>query len=997
MFHRLGAIAALGVLAAGFLWGRPAAAQVDLNGLWRVGVFVTDLSLTFVDTCSVTIVQSGTSLSFAGPCEGIANTVNFNGTLDPQSGIFSASGSAGPCSSVTIGGLASLNSLTFTGVFSCAQFGASGGLNASRCGNGQVDPGETCDDGNLFEDDCCNSNCRLTPVGGSCADDGSGCTNDTCDGAGHCQHNNRSGACDDGNACTPDDTCIGGQCVGTVQPDGSPCDDGNACSTGDHCVGGTCVVDPVVCPACEACDVAQGCVPTISTGCKDAPAGSIVLRHLRADSLTWKWQRGEATGSGEFGDPTTTTDYDFCVYDGDLGTAGVPGLVLSARAEAGSDWHAASGGFSFRSSGPDRNALKRIRLKSRSGGLSRIIVKGKGFNPALPPLQSIAMPLTVQLKSSAGANSQCWSAVYDHPAPTNPVLFRAERIPADTATHPNILIINLDDTRADGIDRMPTLTQLAAEGVTFTNSFAGNPLCAPSRASLLTGLYGPHHGVRALGGVFGGAHTFRLVGSDRQTIATWLQAAGYVTGLFGKYINGYGLETESTQGPGGTVYVPPGWTRWRGMTSPEHFGGVRGASYTLVDEHGVPTVYDDHSSDRQYSTDLLAAELRAFIADAAGQGRPFMAVWAPYASHAELPSFIPQPAARHFRFFRQLAPWRPVSFAEADVSDKPRAIQALSPGSLNHFILNDVIRIGAYESLLAVDEQLRVLLDDFVQLGIDRNTVILVTSDNGANWGEHRLYFQAKECPYEECMRVPMIVHDGRGGGPAVYEAPVTTVDIAPTVAQLAGVTPPLPTDGVSFAPWITGSPPPQWRDDFLIEHWRSNRTDGFKYTGQVTDGDQVRILYGDTRQQPRPSVLFEFDGNGDVTAGAVAVPIGAGADESFANLGTVVVASVPDTFPFHVPANAALTIGDSSPDHTGVYLLVERDQGAVIDHTYVNDDWFGVRDFARGLTYVEHESGEVELYDLNVDAAQLDNKAMDPGYAATRQSLALRLADLLN
>ena len=829
----------------------------------------------------------------------------------------------------------------------------------------------------------------------ACGDDGNQCTSDTCDGAGHCQHADLTGTCNDGNACTPDDTCIAGQCVGTVQPDGTPCNDGNACTTGDHCAGGACVVDPVVCPSCEACDVTQGCVPTISTGCREAPAGSVVLQRLSSDSLSWKWQRGEAIDEAEFGDPTTTTDYEFCVYDGNLGAAGVPGLVVSAAAPAGGSWRPAPGGFAYASPDIAHDALRRIRLKGRSAGRSSIVVRGRGSHLALPPLQSIARPLTVQLKSRDGENAHCWSAVYDPPADHGPQLFRAKRRPVRPGTRPNILIINLDDTRADGIDRMPTLTQLASEGVTFTNSFATNPLCAPSRASLLTGLYGPHHGVRALGGVLGGAHTFRLAGSDRQTMATWLQAAGYMTGLFGKYINGYGSGTEGTQGPGGTVYVPPGWTRWRGMTSSEHFGGVRGPSYTLIDEHGTPTLYDDHSSDRQYSTDLLAAELRAFIADAAGQGRPFMAVWTPYASHADIPSFRPEPAARHHQFFRALAPWRPESYIEADLSDKPRYLQQGQGNLFALIVLCDAIRIGAYETLLSVDEQLHVLLDDLVRLGIDANTVIMLTSDNGFAWGEHGLFFH-KECPYEECLRVPMIVRDGRGGGGVVYDAAVLTVDVAPTVAELAGVAPPVPTDGTSFASWITGAPPPQWRDDFLIEHWRTGRNDGLNYSGQITDGDQVRVSYGDTRHQPRPSVLFEFDAGDGVAAGAEAVSIAADADGSFANLRAAVIASVPQAGVLHTPATNALVIVDASPDRAGVYILVERDQGEVIAHTYPNGDWFGVRDVTRGLTYVEHEGGEVELYDLNVDPTQLDNRADDPAYATTRQSLAVRLADLL-
>src|SRR5262249_47738660 len=107
-------------------------------------------------------------------------------------------------------------------------------------------------------------------------------------------------------------------------------------------------------------------------------------------------------------------------------------------------------------------------------------------------------------------------------------------------TRPNILLINLDDTRADGIDRMPTLlSRVAAHGVSFRNSFVPDALCAPSRASILTGLYARHHGTKALYGVIGGASSFRESGADRETVAVWLQAAGYDTGLFGKYINGY--------------------------------------------------------------------------------------------------------------------------------------------------------------------------------------------------------------------------------------------------------------------------------------------------------------------------------------------------------------------------------------------------------------------------------------------------------------------------
>jgi arylsulfatase A-like enzyme len=409
----------------------------------------------------------------------------------------------------------------------------------------------------------------------------------------------------------------------------------------------------------------------------------------------------------------------------------------------------------------------------------------------------------------------------------------------------------------------------------------------------------------------------------------------------------------------------------------------------LIDEYGHPTVYGDHATDRQYSTDVTAAEVRAFIAESVGQRRPFFAVWTPYASHAEQPSFVPEPAARHFGFFRTLPSWNPPSYGESD-------------GALgNNFaavIYNALIRRGAYETLLAVDEQLQSIRDDLVDLGVDDNTVIIFTSDNGTMWGEHGLYAQAKECPYEECLRVPMIVHDPRTGvAGVVREAPVLNVDIAPTVAALAGVVPPVPLDGASFAAWLSTTAPALWRDDFPFEHWRSDRGDTLSYTAQVSDGDQIRMLYGPTHPLPRLSALFEFDDGSGVSAGAVAVPIGATPDDTFNALGVAVAASVPFARAVPIPARGRVNFVDDSPDQDGLYLFVERDQGSVIAHPYVNGDFYGMRDVAANFAYVEYESDEKKLYDLDADPYELENKAGDAGHAATESRLAARLDQLLH
>jgi ribosomal protein S18 len=520
----------------------------------------------------------------------------------------------------TISGIAAPDFASFTGGFDCPSRGVSGGFNASHCGNGQIDEGESCDDGNRSNGDCCSASCGLYAQGAACSDDGSPCTSDTCNATGQCEHVNRTGTCDDGNGCTAGDTCVNGQCVGAVQPDDAACDDGNRCTTGDRCQHGTCTSEPVVCPSCLECNVDHGCVPAIANGCKQASATSLVLRHSSHDAVIWHWNKGDSTSSQDLGDPSATTDYDFCIYNGRADSEGAPELVVGARAPAGPDWTQKRHGFAYARPDLAPDGVRRALVIAGTVGKSRVWLRAAGDALQLPELASIPLPITVQLKSTSAASPHCWTAEFGHAETQNAHVVRAERETRLPDARPNILVVNLDDTRADGIDRMPNLAQLASESVSFSNSFVVNPLCAPSRASLFTGLYARHHGVHTLSG----ARRFRELGSDRQTIAVWMHEAGYRTGLFGKYVNGYGYGgTEQVIGPGGTYYVPPGWTRWRVMPSPEHYGGEHGETYSLIDEYGHPTVYGDHATDRQYSTDVTAAEVRAFIAESVGQRRPF--------------------------------------------------------------------------------------------------------------------------------------------------------------------------------------------------------------------------------------------------------------------------------------------------------------------------------------------------------------------------------------
>jgi N-acetylglucosamine-6-sulfatase len=564
---------------------------------------------------------------------------------------------------------------------------------------------------------------------------------------------------------------------------------------------------------------------------------------------------------------------------------------------------------------------------------------------------------------------------------------------------PNILVIDLDDTRADGIDRMPVLqSRVIGEGVSFRNSFVPNPLCCPSRASIFTGLYALHHQTRTLVLPLGGATSFRQSGADQQTIATWLRGAGYRTGLFGKYLNAYG-GVESTAGPGGRYYVPPGWDRWQVMGGGEHYGGINGATYSLVDEHGLVTVYDDHTTDAQYSTDLLAEQVRAFAIDAVGRGQNFFAVFTPYASHGDTnPGIEPKPAARHTNAFAGLPQWRPGNFNEADVSDKPLWLQALPDASPIGIAVDDLMRQRAYETLLSVDEQIALFLDQFDALGVGDDTIVLVTSDNGVTWGEHGFFGQGKECPYEEAIRVPMAVRYPRrvSNPPVVSAATVLNIDVPATVAALASVPIPVDIDGASFAGWLVDSPPGAWRDDFLLEHWSSLRNSWLTWTGQPLDGDRVELLYGPALPLPRAGQLFEFDSGNGVDPDAIAVPIGANEVATYSALGAAVQFAVPNTTWSVNATQKRVTITDQTPDYLGLQFLEPLDQANRFEPAYPMPDYFGVRDVANQYVYVEYGSGEVELYDLATDSGQLDNRADHASYMGERIRLAARLRELL-
>lgn len=354
---------------------------------------------------------------------------------------------------------------------------------------------------------------------------------------------------------------------------------------------------------------------------------------------------------------------------------------------------------------------------------------------------------------------------------------------------PNVLLILTDDQTEESMRVMEkTLRLLGDEGTTFRNAFVSYPLCCPSRATLLTGQYAHNHQVMGNRPPDGG---YRRL-NHGNTLPVWLQKAGYQTAYVGKYLNGY---TGSE--------VPPGWSRWFALSDPNTYLMY---GYKIIAD-GKKISYGQSPAD--YQTDVLAARaeaiLRTFAGDRVRLGKPFFLGVAPVAPHTEKSDeegkgTPPRPAPRHEgRFADEPLPDK-ASFDEEDVADKPAHIQRLP--RLGPAKQEATLRLyqARLESLLAIDDLVERLVLALQETGELDRTVIVFTSDNGFFLGEHRVP-DGKKLPYEEAIRVPLIL---RGGGfPAGSTAlqPAANIDLAPTIVALTGARARRKMDGVSLLP----------------------------------------------------------------------------------------------------------------------------------------------------------------------------------------------------
>jgi cysteine-rich repeat protein len=349
-------VVAIMVMLATVAQPRVAGAGINLTGNWYV---------TFNDFDSPTtwyFDQNGSSL------EGTGGT----GYIDSATGGFTMTFQAPPaiCAALTEG-TADAAGNTFLGTATitftpadCDNCACSASTvlkirgSRSPCGNGVVDAGEQCDDGNLGRNgDCCALGCTVRPDGASCSDDL------FCNGQ--------------------ETTCLGGACQLGTPPCPFQCDE-----TTDTCM--------------------RGC-GSAPASCRTAQRSRLVVKNESDDGkdrLSWKWTLGESTSQAEFADPTNATDYALCIFSGHPPTLIGQGVVSAD----GSKWSiAGSTGFTYKDPAATAAGITKISLKGSTVNKSKLQVAGKGS--ALPDLPlPVTAPVTVQLVNET--TEICWGASY---------------------------------------------------------------------------------------------------------------------------------------------------------------------------------------------------------------------------------------------------------------------------------------------------------------------------------------------------------------------------------------------------------------------------------------------------------------------------------------------------------------------------------------------------------------------------------------------------------
>lgn len=407
---------------------------------------------------------------------------------------------------------------------------------------------------------------------------------------------------------------------------------------------------------------------------------------------------------------------------------------------------------------------------------------------------------------------------------------------AQTSKPKNVILILSDDHRYDFMGFMgrpkflqtPAMDRMAAGGAHFRNAFVSTALCSPSRASILTGLYAHRHGV---------VDNQREIQPGIVFFPQLLQQAGYATAFVGKWHMGHDADDPRP----GFDY----WLSYRGQGV--YFDPVFNINGERVERKG-------------YTADIVTDYALDWMSRQTG---PYFLLLSHKSVHAMF-----EPAPRHLGRYADEPLEYPRSMDPALATDPGRPSWVTRQRNSWHgvdFMYHGALKFDDFyrrycETLLGLDESIGRVLDAVEARDGGRDTVVIYMGDNGFSFGEHGLI--DKRHMYEESMRIPMLAWaPGYIRSGSVIEKMAQNIDLAPTVLELAGVTPPAGLDGASLVPLMEGREV-RWRQEVLYEYyWEWNfpqtptvlglRTDRYKYIHYhgVWDTDELFDLVADPEE----------------------------------------------------------------------------------------------------------------------------------------------------
>jgi arylsulfatase len=356
----------------------------------------------------------------------------------------------------------------------------------------------------------------------------------------------------------------------------------------------------------------------------------------------------------------------------------------------------------------------------------------------------------------------------------------------------NVVLIVADDQRWDafaagGSDFIytPNLDELAETGVHFTDAFVTTSICMTSRASILTGQYMSRHGIDRFGKEL-------TPEAFAETYPAVLRSAGYWTGYVGKW----------------------------------HVGSIRDSDFDFTRAyHGLHWYEID--GERIHVTERNAQDSLEFLRNRP-KDQPFalsLSFFAPHAEDSAPEQYLPQDWSA--RYYEGVTVPESVKMNASYLDALPEFLsQESNEGRVRfHWRFDTPERfqeymINYFRLITEVDEAIGRLVVELKEQGVYENTLILFIGDNG--------YFHAdrgladKWYPYEESIRVPLLIHDPRlppGKRGIERDKMVLNIDLAPTILAAAGLPIPEVMQGENLATLYLDDERREWREEFLYEH----------------------------------------------------------------------------------------------------------------------------------------------------------------------------------